>query len=250
MLRAAPLTMDRKTGAIKMIHVRRAACQYHRRHTTHRASRCNFQRAHARRPLRRLLLTMPDPKPVQWTEAIVDPPTEAAIAHIFDCLIAMPSGADGDGNPEPFAMPLSAAAKSLWIDYYNRHRTEFVGLDDDLAAAWSKLEAYAARFALIFQLCSWAAGDAGDHEVNEASIKAGIALSDWFGYEARRVYSLFSGILRRSGAQRELVELIQRRGARITARAPKRGTSVSRQWRSSSCFGRSLPDWLRTLGSN
>ena len=32
--------------------------------------------------------------------------------------------------------------------------------DDDLAAAWSKLEAYAARFALIFQLCTWAAGDA------------------------------------------------------------------------------------------
>jgi hypothetical protein len=33
---------------------------------------------------------------------------------------------------------------------------------DDLAAAWSKLEAYAARFALIIQMISWAYGGLGD----------------------------------------------------------------------------------------
>ena len=88
-------------------------------------------------------------------------------------------------------MPLTPEAKAVWIEYYDRHRAELAGLDDDLAAAWSKLEAYAARFALIFQLCSWAAGEAGD----QASTKPHPGrdrLSDWFGHEARRVYGLFS----------------------------------------------------------
>ncbi len=75
---------------------------------------------------------------------------------VFERLLGMSSGADGDGNPEPFAMPLTPEAKEVWVEYYNRHRAELRDLDDDLAAAWSKQEAYAARFALIFQLCSWA----------------------------------------------------------------------------------------------
>ena len=93
-------------------------------------------------------------------------------------------------------MPLSDEAKRLWIEYFNRHRAELADLDDDLAAAWSKLEAYAARFALIFQLCSWAAGEphASDEQVDEAAMVSGIALSDWFGGEAKRVYGLFSRI--------------------------------------------------------
>jgi hypothetical protein len=105
----------------------------------------------------------------------------------------------------------------LWVRYFNRHRAEIADLDDDLAAAWSKLEAYTARFALIFQLCSWAAGDGGDDAVDETSIQAAIELSDWFGGEARRVYSLF---LKSDGDrdQRELIELIARKGGRLTAR--------------------------------
>ena len=69
---------------------------------------------------------------------------------------------------------------------------ELVELDDDLAAAWSKLEAYTARFALIFQLLSWAAGEADGEAVDQTSMESAITLSDWFGGEARRVYGLFA----------------------------------------------------------
>jgi hypothetical protein len=65
-------------------------------------------------------------------------------------------------------------------------------LDDDLCLAWSKLEAYAARFALIVQLCAWAAGEASGDAIDQPNIEAGIAHSDWFGNEARRVYSVAS----------------------------------------------------------
>ena len=103
------------------------------------------------------------------------------------------------------------------MEYYNRHRAELTELDDDLAAAWSKLEAYAARFALIFQLCANAAGEASDDAVDEESIKAGIELADWFGNEAKRVYE----VMAESDAdreRRELVELVRRKGGAITTR--------------------------------
>lgn len=53
--------------------------------------------------------------------------------------------------------------------------------------------------------------------VDEQSVKAGVELSAWFGYEARRVYS----ILGENPEQREhrrLVEMIQSRGGTVTAR--------------------------------
>ncbi len=164
----------------------------------------------------RLLLAMPEPKPIHWTEATVSPATEAALEKLFDRLLALEPDAI-NGQPEPFAMPLTPEAKTMWVDYFNRHRAELADLDDDLAAAWSKLEAYAARFALIFQLCANAAGEANDDTVDEQSMAAGIELADWFGTEAKRVY----GLMVETDADREhrqLVELIQRKGGRITAR--------------------------------
>lgn len=214
---AAPLTVDRKTGTTKMLHVPRAAVSIVGG-IQPGVLRTAIGQEHLQDGMcARLLLAMPDPKPVRWSEAIVDPPTEAALASVFDGLLSLEPAADEDGHPAPFAMPLTAEAKVAWVEYYNRHRAELADLDDDLAAAWSKLEAYAARFALTFQLCSWAAGDAEGDAVDEASIRAGIALADWFGGEARRVYA----VLAESEADREdreLVELIQRKGGSVTPR--------------------------------
>jgi hypothetical protein len=136
---------------------------------------------------------------------------------VFNCLLALTPGVDAEGDPEPLAVDMTLEAKGVWVDYYNRHRAESAEFDDDLAAAWSKLEAYTARFALIIQLCTWAAGEAYDDEVDEASMAAAIVLSDWFGREAMRVYGLFTES-DQDCEQRELVELIRRRGGRTTAR--------------------------------
>ena len=160
---------------------------------------------------------MPEPKPIRWTEATVSPATEAALEKVFDRLLALEPAADAEGKPAPFAMPLTEQAKTLWVEYFNRHRAELSDLDDDLAAAWSKLEAYAARFALIFQLCANAAGETNDDAVDEESIKAGITLSDWFGIEAKRVYGVLAET-EQDREQRELVDLVRRKGGTVTAR--------------------------------
>jgi hypothetical protein len=213
---AAPLTVDRKTGAIKMIHVPRAAVSIVGG-IQPGVLRQAIGHEHMQDGLcARMLLAMPDPKPVRWTDAIVDPPVYQAIVNLFDRLLCITPGADADGNPEPFALPLSAAAKPVWIEFYNRHRGESTGLDDDLAAAWSKLEAYAARFALIFELCSSA--DASNVDaVDVDSLRAGIMLAEWFGGEAKRVYSLFTEAPG-DRERRELIELIDRKGGEITPR--------------------------------
>jgi hypothetical protein len=125
-----------------------------------------------------------------------------------------------DGEPEPGIVRLSPSAKAAWIRFYNEHAQEHVDLSGDLSAAWSKLEGYAARLALVVHLVRWAAGDtslAGCDVVDETSVAAGVALSRWFGQETRRVYGLLNEA-EEDRQRRELVELVQRLGGRVTAR--------------------------------
>jgi len=87
------------------------------------------------------------------------------------------------------------------------------------AAAWSKLEGYAARLALVNYLSRWAAGDTTSRDtgpIDLTSTEAGIARSEWFGGEARRVYALFAET-EGDRERRKLMELIDARGGRITA---------------------------------
>jgi hypothetical protein len=217
----APMIVDRKTGPDKMLHIDRASVSL-----VGGIQPEILRRAMGAEHLHdglcaRLLLAMPQQRPVVWTDAVIDPFTEAGMGSIFEKLFTLEPAAQ-DGVEEPFPLDLTSDAKTLWIDYYNQHRAEQLDLDDDLSAAWSKLEAYAARFALLFQLCRWADGDGSDEHVDETSVEAGIILSDWFGTEAKRVYKLFV----ESDDDREirqLVEWIQRRGGCVTARDLQRG---------------------------
>ncbi len=88
-------------------------------------------------------------------------------------LMAMPGTLNENGKPEPVAMPLSSDALDAWIVYYNRHRDEQAYLDDDLSAAWSKLEAYAARFALIIHCVRLVGGETEGTEIDQDSVRAG-----------------------------------------------------------------------------
>jgi hypothetical protein len=97
------------------------------------------------------------------------------------------------------------------------------GLRGELAAAASKLEGYAARLALIVHLVRTAAHDVTvDPDcIDATSIMAGVAMVEWFGNEASRVYQTF-GESKGARDRRQLVELIQRQGGEITARNLRR----------------------------
>ncbi len=132
----------------------------------------------------------------------------------------------GDGDPRARTISLPPERKRAWITFYNEHAHEHADLTGDLSAAWSRLEGYAARLALIVHLTRWAADDpalADADRVDETSSLAGVALSRWFGHEARHLYD----VLAEPDDERErrrLVELIQRKGGSATARGLMRSS--------------------------
>jgi hypothetical protein len=173
----------------------------------------------------RLLLTCPPRVPKRWTESDIDPAAEAELAKLIETLYELQPTEGDDGEPTPVVVKLSPDAKAVWKTYYNAHAEEQADLVGELSAAWSKLEEYAARLALVLHCARWAAGDQTldrDDVVDEASMAAGIRLATWFKAEARRVYARL-GETEADGAQRQLIEWVERKGGTVTARDVQMG---------------------------
>jgi len=168
----------------------------------------------------RLLFAMPPRRPRRWTDADVGERTEAALTDVFERLYALESDADLDGQPRPRLLRLSEEAKPAWVRFVNEHGEDQFQRVGDEAAAWSKLEAYGARFALVIHLVRVAAGDptiTDPDAVDEASVAAGVVLVRWFAREARRIYGML-GETEEGAEHRALVEWIEGRGGSVTAR--------------------------------
>jgi hypothetical protein len=219
------IIVDRKTGVPRTIHVPRAAVC-----VTGGIQPAILQRAlgieHRESGLAaRLLLACPPRRAKRWTEADIDPSAEVELAHLFDRLLELQPTRGSDGETRPVLVGLSADAKVAWKAYYNAHAVEQADLAGDMAAAWSKLEEYAARLALVIHFARWAAQDptlASADRVDLVSMNAGIVLARWFKHEARRVYAM----LDESDAdrdQRRLVEWIGRKGGAVSPREVQQG---------------------------
>jgi hypothetical protein len=209
-----PLTIDRKTGDRKIIHIPRGAVSLIGG-IQPAILREAIWREHRHDGLcARLLLVAPPTRAVKWTEETVPPAAKVAVEELLERLLALEPAAGMDGKPEPFPLRLSDEAKERWVAFYDRHRAELAELeDDDLAAAASKHEAYAARFALIFTLVRQPSAT----EIDPQSMADAIILADWFGHETRRIYAMVQeGDEERE--RRQLVEWIVGRGGEVTAR--------------------------------
>ncbi len=243
------MTIDRKTGIPPTIHVPSASVSITGGIQPGILSRAMGQEHHESGMLARLLFAMPPRTVKRWTEADVDTDTEAAVAAVFTRLfgLAMEDDPERGGlapDQRPRLVRLADDGKAAWVRYYNEHATEQVSLSGDEAAAWSKLEGYAARLALVVHLTRWAAGttknpagasgspmhraaqpaagfgrsvSAEAPPIDADSITAGVVLARWFGDEARRVYAIL-GESDEGRESRRLVELIQRRGGDVSGR--------------------------------
>ena len=225
MFNAESITVDRKTGTPRTIHVPHAAI----------CIAGGIQPGILKRALgaehresglaARLLLAYPPRRAKQWNEADIDPTAEAELARLFDRLYGLQPTHGDDSEPRPVVVRLSADAKPLWVAYANANGSEQVALTGDLSAAWSKLEEYAARFALVIHFVRWAANDAtltNAETVDAESMKAGIRLATWFKNEARRVYGMLSETETQQD-HRRLAEWVERRGGSATAREAQQG---------------------------
>lgn len=168
----------------------------------------------------RLLFAHPPRKPKRWTEADLSEDVERSWADLLVRLIELNPNYDANGQPVPVLLPLTGEGKAAWIDFYNEHANEHADLTGELSAAWSKLEGYAARFALIIHVIRQVTADPTlEHpgSIDEVSVAAGVTLSRWFGHEAKRVYAML-GEPEELRHHRRLVELIERKGGEVTVR--------------------------------
>jgi hypothetical protein len=229
--------VDRKTGDRRTIHVRNASVSVTGGIQPFILNKALGDEHRESGLAARLLLACPPRRPKRWTEADIDPDLEQEVAKLIDQLYLLQPAADKYGSDTPVIVELTDDAKQHWKAYYNEHGREQVDLTGELSAAWSKLEEYAARLALIIHLVRCAANDpntATPDAVDAESMLDGIKLAQWFKYEARRVYAMLS----ESGddrEQRRLLEWIERKGERTDG-----GYAVTVRQAQQSC------SWLNT----
>ena len=172
----------------------------------------------------RLLMAMPPRRKNVWSELEVDPEIENAFHRLLDWLmnLEMPKR---DGQPYPIALRMSPDAKASWVRFYDKWGYKQIASEGDLAAAFSKLEGYTARFALLFHVVKHAAMGTDDKvPIGQESIEAAVTLTRWFEREDRRIYALLSETEEDRG-MRTLLEFIAGTGGRITPRQLQRSNN-------------------------
>ena len=176
----------------------------------------------------RLLLTMPPLVKRQWTEAEVADEALGDLERVLARLLKLGFEIDAVGEPRPKVISLTPEGKAAWIRFFNKHAEDGDGLHGKLAAAWSKAEGYAARFALVLHLVREATGEAAPNSgVGPGDIAAGAALVRWFLGEADRVYAVL-GESPEARGRRVLADWIRARGGKVTVRDLARGPRAYR----------------------
>lgn len=164
----------------------------------------------------RLLLCYPPRKSKKWTDSEIDPKLESELAELIRKLYDLRPIQYEEDKSRPALVRLEPDAKEVWKRFYNEHAQEQADLTGDLAAAWSKLEEYAARLALVIHFVRYAANDvslASEDELDSASLNAGIELVHWFKNETKRVYQRLSAPDEEKELE-QIMELIERKGGR------------------------------------
>lgn len=166
----------------------------------------------------RLLMAEPPRQQKRWTDHEVSEAVEQAFGDRLADLLDLEFATDAEGESLPVALPLAADARERFKRFVNAHGAEGMQHDGAQAAAWSKLEGYAARLALVMQLI-----DSPDAmEVSDHWLAAGIELARWFGNEAARFYG-GAAESPEELANRKLVAWIESKGGIVTARDLSRG---------------------------
>jgi len=213
--RGGSVTIDRKTGDKKLIHVPRAAvsvCGTIQPKILANALTAEFYDCGL---AARLLLANPPERVKQWSTRRVSAATSGAYERLIETLLALEHDA-GEHGPRPIELSFAPDALAVWAPWYNQHALRIHNAATDREAAMlAKLEAAAARFALIFTL----AENPQAATVTADATRNGTDLADWFAGEAERVYA----VLGESVEDRERRQNLERVG--------KAGGSVSvREW--------------------
>jgi hypothetical protein len=225
MFNAEPLTSDRKTGTQRMISVPKAAICIaggiqpgilgKAMGTDNRESGMGA----------RFLMAFPPRRPRRWSDAEVPQELEASYARAVERLAELRLVTSPLEYPEPYVLSLSSEAKQVYVEYFDQNGMEQIEFSGELAAAWSKLEEYPLRLALIFQLIDWANGPVGTPlptEVDVKHVSDAIRLVEWFKNESCRINEMLSASLKDKQRER-LISYTKKQGGTVSVRDLCRG---------------------------
>jgi len=213
---ARPLKIDRKTGERRTLFVQRVAVSLAGGVTPGTLARAITGEFLEAGLAARMLMAMPPKKPVHWSDLVVDPNTLNAYDQLIGQLLDLNADVDKDGNLRPVVVHLQPRALDRFKEFVNRWGREQASVEGEVAAAYSKLVAYCARFALLFHIVETVSTGPHFEDVAPEAIERGAALAWWFGNESSRIYSM----LGESGIQRDtrrLIEFIRTKNGRVTA---------------------------------
>jgi DNA polymerase I-like protein with 3'-5' exonuclease and polymerase domains len=217
MHRAGTIIYDRKTGDRKTVFVSGAAVSVTGGIQPGVLARAFTPEFLDSGLVARLLMALPPKLPKRWSEVEVALEVERDYQNALDKLLALDFDVK-DGEKLPHVLGLSQDGKAAWVEFYNRWAMEQAAVEGELAAAFSKLEGCAARFALLHHVVTRVARGEDDLvPVEPESIEAGVKLCRWFALEARRIYAILSESNEERDTRR-LIEFIQSRGGTITVR--------------------------------
>jgi hypothetical protein len=141
--------------------------------------------------LHRFLFAWPDSVQDEWQEA--EPP--AAVVQEYEDLLnrlfALQPEQDGAGQPQPRTLHFTDAAHASFVAFVqrlvsDRRDPEFA---ENLRGPWQEAQRYAARLALLLQVCRQQPGQPEPAAVDEAAVDGAVRLLDYFLSHAARVYS-------------------------------------------------------------
>jgi hypothetical protein len=182
----------------------------------------------------RFMLGMPPKRQHVWTEADLPEELVDAYRNLLDKLLKLPL--EDEAKRKPYYLGMTREGKQLWIQWYNEWGQVQYDAEGAQASCFSKIEAYAARLALLHHvICETVNGGWGEPPwdgcsmpaVGAESMQAAIELARWYSYEAQRVYTMLREVPEEREA-RKLVEWIAARGGRVTSRQLQK--SNSRKW--------------------
>ena len=137
----------------------------------------------------RFLFCEPPTRPKCWSDDEVDEDIDNKVEAMFRLLFEISCG------EKPAVCYFSKSARARFVQFVNQHGKDTHNAKGSLAAAYSKLEAYCLRFALIFHLIDLVEGRANNVEsrVQLETFERAIELTEWFKWQAQRVYKSLQG---------------------------------------------------------
>lgn len=223
MFNAASIRVDRKTGIPPTVYVPSAAVSICGGIQPGILSKAFGSEHRENGLLFRFLLTWPPHRARKWNEHEISGSTIDDVADALANLYGLDFDLDRFEDQTPQVLHLSRESKDAFTKFYDEHDAEQQDLPDDLASVWSKLEEYAARFALILHFACWAEDpESVSSKVDGETMENAIRLVRWFCNETRRVYRMLAS--GEEDQQRDsLIQWIDAKGGDVTVRETQTG---------------------------